>query len=687
MFCMKKLSFTLLMTLSFFSATAQIVEPIHWKIDLNKLNDKELKLVFIATIDDGWHLYDTDLPEGGPIPTSFTYEKKQGLSPVGKTASTTKPISKKDEIFNLVLSWYNKDATFVQRFTVSDPKSFLLKGSVRFMACNDESCLAPTSIDFEFNASDLAKLTGDATATTAKKLSQTAVVPVLGGIATTATEDANSVSVDSTGKTTEITEKKSDNSLWKPVISELKSFRQADGATGSHTSWWILFFSGFLGGLLALLTPCVWPIIPMTVSFFLKRNNEKKKAVREAILYGFSIVVIYLALGIGITLLFGASALNSLSTNAFFNLLFFALLVFFAISFFGAFEIVLPASWTNMIDKKADSTSGLLSIFFMAFTLVLVSFSCTGPIIGTLLVEAATTGAVTGPAIGMFGFSLALAIPFALFAVFPSMLQRLPKSGSWLQTFKVVLGFLELAFALKFLSVADMAYGWGILPRPVFLALWILLFGIMGLWLIFKAKKISVIRVISGIVSLTFAAWMVTGFLGAPLKSISAFAPPATAKESKLYNQQVHAKYMDYEAGMAYAATVGKPVLLDFSGFGCVNCRKMENSVWQDPEIKQILQEDYVLITLMVDDKTPLDSAYAVNENGRRTTLRTVGDRWSYLQRYKFGANAQPFYVLLTPEGLPIGPSYAYNEDVQAYSSFLRTGLKSFSARALRQLD
>jgi len=655
---------------------AQILEPIHWDIRLKPINNTEYQVVYHATIDEGWHLYNMDLPEGGPVSTSFEYEIKEGVSLNGKVKATSKPVTKKDEIFGMVLSWFVNDAIFIQNIKVADGKTFHLKGHVQFMACNDESCLPPSPFDFEFSTNDLVKKveTAGKSAESTTKPAENTSKPAETNITAATVQPLTAISTDTLKSTAELT----GNPLWKPLIGELNVLNSDKTSQKHGTSWWFLLLSGFLGGLLALLTPCVWPIIPMTVSFFLKRNKDRKKAVREALLYGLSIIVIYLILGIGITLLFGASALNSLSTNAFFNLLFFALLVVFAISFFGAFEIILPSSWTNKIDQKADSTSGLLSIFFMAFTLALVSFSCTGPIIGTLLVQAATTGSVAGPALGMFGFATALAIPFALFALFPNWLQRMPKSGGWLQTVKVVLGFLELAFALKFLSVADLAYGWGILSRQTFLILWIAIFGIMGLWLIFKVKKFSIVRLVFGLVSLAFAGWMVTGLMGAPLRSISAFAPPATSKDSKLYSQQVHAAFMDFEAGMAFASAQHKPVMIDFSGYGCVNCRKMENSVWQDPEVKSILINEYVLITLMVDDKTSLPKPLKIVENGKTRILRTIGDKWSYLQRYKFGANAQPFYVLLDNDANLLGPSRAYDEDTKAYIQFLNAGLKTY---------
>lgn len=472
---------------------------------------------------------------------------------------------------------------------------------------------------------------------------------------------------------------------WTPVIDNLKSFGDAT-VSASDTSWIYIFLAGLAGGLLALLTPCVWPMIPMTVSFFLKRNKSRRKAIGDALIYGASIIIIYVAMGLLITGIFGASALNDLSTNAVFNILFFALLVLFAVSFFGAFELVLPASWTNRMDSKADSTSGILSIFFMAFTLALVSFSCTGPIIGTLLVEAASQGKTIGPAVGMFGFALALAIPFALFAIFPNMLQNMPKSGGWLNSVKVVLGFLELALALKFLSVADLAYGWRLLDREVFLVLWIVIFVLLGFYLLGKIRfshdselhHVSVPRLFMAIVSLAFSVYMIPGLWGAPLKAVSAFAPPLYTQDFNLYKDEVHAVFEDYEAGMAYAKRVKKPVLIDFSGYGCVNCRKMEAAVWTDARVKKLLEEKYVLITLMVDDKTKLPEALTITENEKERQLKTIGDKWSYLQRSKFGANAQPFYVILDNEGRPLAPSYAFDEDASKYVRFLEDGLTRY---------
>jgi len=689
---MKKILLFSLFTLFQFTIQAQILEPIKWNIQLKDGAGSEMEIVFAANIDAGWHLYNMDLPQGGPVATSFHFEKKQGLELVGKTYSTSKVVRKKDEIFGMELSWFERKAVFVQKIKVTDAKKFRLGGYVEFMGCNDESCLPPTPEKFEFtssNISDKKLLSSDnqSLSTSERKEKKTSIDTTKAIPALQADLLVNG-STDSSAVQAAATNEFGANPMWTPVIDKLQAFGGEDSGRvlTEHASWWILFITGFLGGFLALLTPCVWPIIPMTVSFFLKRNKEKKKAVREALLYGMSIIVIYLLLGLGITVIFGASTLNSLSTNAVFNLLFFALLVLFAVSFFGAFELVLPSSWTNRMDRKADTTSGLVSIFFMAFTLALVSFSCTGPIIGTLLVQAASMNSIAGPAIGMFGFALALAIPFSFFAIFPNMLQNLPKSGGWLNTVKVVLGFLELAFALKFFSVADLAYGWRILDRETFLSIWIVLFALLGLYLLGKIRlphdsaleHVSVWRLFMAMASLAFAVYMIPGLWGAPLKSISAFAPPASTQDFNLYKNEVHAAFNDYDEGVAYAKKQGKPVMIDFSGYGCVNCRKMENSVWQDSRVKDMLEKDYVLITLMVDDKTPLPQSFDVHEFGKTRTIRTVGDKWSYLQRYKFGSNAQPFYVLLDNQGHPLAPSYAYNEDVDKYIRFLQSGLKMF---------
>ncbi|MDD3255687.1 MAG: cytochrome c biogenesis protein CcdA [Parabacteroides sp.] len=682
---MKRVFSTLLMSFMFLAVQAQIHTPVKWKIKLEDSGKPEKEIVFTAVADKGWHLYDMNLPAGGPVSTSITYETMKGAELVGKVVSSVAPTSVYDELFAMNLRWYSGTVTFTQKIKVTDAKAFKLAGELEFMACNDETCLPPERVEFSFNRKNITMT--DAGVVAGESDDQT----VADSLSLAQGTDSLSVSADGENagqlvNPTKIAEALSDNvDLWTPVIDELKAFGESP-LDGTDSSLLFIFLAGFAGGFIALLTPCVWPMIPMTVSFFLKRTKNKKKAIKDAVMYGVSIIVIYLALGLLITGIFGASALNDLSTNAVFNLLFFALLVLFAVSFFGAFEMVLPSSWTNKLDAKADSTSGILSIFFMAFTLALVSFSCTGPIIGTLLVQAASMGSIVAPAVGMFGFAFALAIPFSVFAIFPNMLQSMPKSGGWLNSVKVVLGFLELALALKFFSVADLAYGWRILDRETFLVLWIVIFAMLGFYLLGKIrfshdselKYVSVPRLFMAIVSLAFAVYMVPGLWGAPLKSISAFAPPLYTQDFNLYEDEVHAQFDDYEAGMAYAKKNNKPVMIDFSGYGCVNCRKMEASVWTNPGVKQIIENDYVLITLFVDDKTKLPEVIEIEEHGKTRKLKTVGDKWSYLQRSKFGANAQPFYVLLDNNGKPLSHSYAYDEDVNKYIQFLQGGLKNY---------
>lgn len=682
---MKRVFSTLLMSFMFLAVQAQIHTPVKWKIKLEDSGKPEKEIVFTAVADKGWHLYDMNLPAGGPVSTSITYETMKGAELVGKVVSSVAPTSVYDELFAMNLRWYSGTVTFTQKIKVTDAKAFKLAGELEFMACNDETCLPPERVEFSFNRKNITMT--DAGVVAGESDDQAAADSL------SLAQGTDSLSVSADGENagqlvnpTKIAEALSDNvDLWTPVIDELKAFGESP-LDGTDSSLIFIFLAGFAGGFIALLTPCVWPMIPMTVSFFLKRTKNKKKAIKDAVMYGVSIIVIYLALGLLITGIFGASALNDLSTNAVFNLLFFALLVLFAVSFFGAFEMVLPSSWTNKLDAKADSTSGILSIFFMAFTLALVSFSCTGPIIGTLLVQAASMGSIVAPAVGMFGFAFALAIPFSVFAIFPNMLQSMPKSGGWLNSVKVVLGFLELALALKFFSVADLAYGWRILDRETFLVLWIVIFAMLGFYLLGKIrfshdselKYVSVPRLFMAIVSLAFAVYMVPGLWGAPLKSISAFAPPLYTQDFNLYEDEVHAQFDDYEAGMAYAKKNNKPVMIDFSGYGCVNCRKMEASVWTNPGVKQIIENDYVLITLFVDDKTKLPEVIEIEEHGKTRKLKTVGDKWSYLQRSKFGANAQPFYVLLDNNGKPLSHSYAYDEDVNKYIQFLQGGLKNY---------
>ena len=666
---------------------AQVIrDAVTWSRSVEDKSPTEKVLVFTATVKDPWHLYGTELPKGGPTPTHLLVDKIEGAELVGGLTSTQKPIEKYDPNFEMTLRFFSGKVTFRQKIRITDPKKFAFVGAIRYMACNDEQCLPPANWEFTVQPKELGKL-GDAAAA---KLTEETPATTEATATSLGEPSADSVaSVDTLSVAPQDTAALASSDLWAPVIPELKAYgdkalNQAEG------SLWMLLVGGFLGGLVALVTPCVWPMIPMTVSFFLKRSSDRKKGIRDALLYGIGIIVIYVSLGLIVSAVFGSDALNNLATNAIFNVAFFILLVIFAISFFGAFELVLPASWTAKMDAKADSASGFISIFFMAFTLALVSFSCTGPIIGTLLVQAATSSSgMLAPAVGMLGFALALALPFTLFATFPNLLQSMPKSGGWMNSVKVVLAFIELALALKFLSIADLAYGWRILDREVFLSLWIVIAILLGLYLLGKIRfphdapqeKTPIPALFLAIIAFSFAVYMMPGLVGAPLRAISAFAPPLRTQDLNLYNGEVHAKFDDYDAGMAYARQVGKPVMIDFSGYGCVNCRKMEASVWIDPNVKHMLEEDYVLITLMVDEKAPLKEPIEIIENGEKVKLRTVGDKWSYFQRMKFGANAQPFYVLLDHQGKPLAPSYAFNEDVSAYLNFLKSGLSEFDKR------
>ena len=662
----------ILATLFFLPALAQIQEPARFKSEWKIISDKEAEIVFEGTIDDGWHVYSTDLEEGGPISATFNVDEITGAELMGKLEAKGKEIDVNDPVFGMQVRYFEKKVTFIQKVRLTE-KTYKIAGYLEYGACNDENCLPPTKVDFQISGET--NLTNNAKTKTAA-----AAKPDESSRQTT----EHTASADTLQTGLEENTNTGSADYWQPVIKELQQYGETTNS--SSYSWLTIFFTGFIGGLLALFTPCVWPIIPMTVSFFLKRSNNRRKGIRDAWIYGASIVVIYVALGLAVTLIYGANKLNELSTNAFFNLFFCLLLVIFAASFFGAFEITLPSKWSNAVDSKAEKTAGLLSIFLMAFTLALVSFSCTGPIIGFLLVEVSTTGSILAPAIGMLGFAIALALPFTLFALFPSWLKSMPKSGGWMNAIKVCLGFLELAFALKFLSVADLAYGWGILDRETFLALWIVIFALLGMYLLGKLKfphddnstKVSVPRFFLALFSLSFAVYMLPGLWGAPLKAISAFAPPMQTQDFNLYNNEVHAQFYDFEEGMEYARKNKKPVMIDFTGYGCVNCRKMELAVWTDYRVSDMLRNDYVLITLYTDDKEKLPEPIRITENGQERTLRTVGDKWSYLQRVKFGANAQPFYVLLDNEGKPLNKSYAYDEDVNKYIEFLQTGLKNF---------
>lgn len=625
-----------------------IKTPITWDNSFEMVSDTEAVASFTATIDNGWHLYSTQLPDGGPSPTVVVWDKISGLEPTGDLTPDHAPIEKVDEMFELTLSWWEQKVTLTQHFKVTDPSTVHLEGYVEYSSCNDETCIPPTKEPFTFS--------GNASAATTDNASE---------------QDATNAQLSAASELP---------ATWTPV--------DTSGAEDSQSgSLWYIFLGGFLGGLLALLTPCVWPMIPLTVSFFLKKSGSRAKSILNASVYGLSIIIIYLLLGLIITLAFGASALNELSTNAVFNVFFFLMLVVFAISFFGAFDITLPSSWSNHIDSRAGNTTGFLSIFFMAFTLTLVSFSCTGPIIGTLLVEAATMGNMTGPAVGMFGFALALAIPFSLFSLFPSMLKEMPKSGGWLNSVKVVLGFIELALSLKFLSVADLTYHWHILDREVFVSLWIVIFFLLGIYLLGKlrfshdseTKTIGTFRFFLAMISLAFSVYLLPGLWGAPLKAISAFAPPLTTQDFNLYEGGKFIEFDNYDEALSYADEHSMPVFVDFSGFGCTNCRKMETAVFENSEVEKLIQENFVMVKLMVDDRKPLAQPMNVVENGKKLTLTTVGERWSYLQRYKFAANSQPYYVVVNSKGDMLSGPYSYNEDIEKFLNFLQKGVDEFN--------
>lgn len=683
---MRKTVTTLLVFLLFAWSTG--FGQVSFSVKYERVSSNLVDIVFTGKADAGWHIYSTDIADGGPTRAEFGIDKIQGAKLIGSLQPGMGVKSGYDDIFEMQVSYFEGQATFTQRVELIE-KDYELKGYLRYGACNDENCLPPTSVDCELSGSD-GPVPKESDLSSLQ--SQKEEISEISEESEEVNNEASFLKEDSPIEVSKSSEDDSVQQWWMPVIEELKAYGGEGNVAGR--ALYYVFFLGFLGGLVALFTPCVWPVIPMTVSFFLKRSSNRKRGVRDAITYGISIVVIYVALGLIITTLFGASALNDLSTNAGFNIFFCLLLLVFAASFFGGFEITLPSSWGSAVDSKAERTTGLLSIFLMAFTLSLVSFSCTGPIIGFLLVEVSTSGtSILGPTVGMLGFAVALALPFTLFALFPTWLKRVPKSGGWMNVVKVTLGFLELAFALKFLSVADLAYGWHILDRETFLALWIVIFALLGIYLLGYLKfphddpderGTSVPRFFLALISLAFAVYMVPGLWGSPLKAVSAFAPPLSTQDFNLDQVKIEAAFKDYEAGMAYAKQRGKPVLIDFTGHGCVNCRKMELAVWHDPKVRDLLTKDYVLISLYVDEKTPLSEVLEVEENGSMTTLRTVGDKWSYLQRSKFGANAQPFYVLLDNEGHPLGPSYSYDESVDDYVSFLRAGLEKYEQHRLK---
>ena len=676
---MKKIAlrlFSIGILLFLVSVTLNAQNPISWDFKLSDAGNGEVNILATATVEQGWYMYDTNIPEGGPNPTMIEFDEIRGAVAVGDFKSVDKEAKVKfDEIFQMEIGSFTNSVTFAQRLKVTDKSAFSVIGNVRAQACNDQTCTPPLPVEFSFSGSNLPAslvVTGSAT-------------DVIPGTDTAAlTEVVSAAQTDSNLSNSTLAPVNSDV-LWTPVIEELKSL--SDGDDLADASLVSIFLKGLIWGFAALLTPCVWPMIPITVSFFLNRNKKsRKKAIQDASVYGLSIIVIYVTLGLIITAIFGASALNNLATSPVFNLIFFALLITFAFSFMGAFEMVLPASWTNKMDSKVDSSKGWLSLFFMAFTLALVSFSCTGPIIGWLLVDAATHGNFMAPTVGMFGFALALSIPFTLFAIFPSWLKTLPKSGSWLNTVKVVLGFIVLAVSLKFLSVADLSSGWGILDRDIFLALWIVLFVVLGIYLLGKIKlkgdsemkHVSLTRLVLAMLSFAFAIYMVPGLWGAPLKPLSAIAPPLSTLDFNLNGESKGLVFDDYETGMAYAAREGKPVLLEFGGHGCVNCHKMDATVLAEDRVKNLIEEEFVFIVLMVDERTKLPEILEVDDAGKTTRLRTVGDKWSYLQRHKFGIQSQPYYVVLDHQGKPLSPAHAYDESVDNYVEFLQTGLRNF---------
>ncbi len=693
---MKKNLTVVLLLMVALLANAQILNPVKFTSQLRSNGTAEGEIVFSGNIEKGWHVYSTGLGNDGPISATFNPEKLEGAELVGKLMPRGHEISNFDKLFGMKLRYFEGSVQFVQKVRFTKPE-YKIKGYLEYGACNDETCLPPTSVDFSAAGKSPGVAAGTSGAPVAVKEKLMPDGSVAGeaaaaaaGIMEQAGDSTQVAAADTASQAAAAQPADFKSKLWQPVVSQLQAF--GGGNDIANRSLLYIFLMGFVGGLLALVMPCIWPIIPMTVSFFLKRaKDDRRRGIRDAVTYGISIVVIYLGLGLLVTAIFGPSTLNALSTNAVFNIFLFLLLVVFAVSFFGWFEIKLPDSWANKVDTKATNATGLVSIFLMAFTLVLVSFSCTAPIIGLLLVETVTSGNWVGPAVGMFGFALALAVPFTLFALFPTLMKKSPKSGSWMNQIKVVLGFVELAFALKFLSVADLAYGWHILDRETFLSLWIVIFAALGAylvgWLKFRSdetggeisRPMPVPAIMLGLCSLAFAVYMVPGLWGAPCKAVSAFAPPISTQDFNLNTKTVEAPYRNYEAGMAAAKAQGKPVLIDFTGFGCVNCRKMEAAVWTDPAVADKLTKEYVLISLFVDDKTRLPEPIEVEENGRKRTLRTMGDKWSYLQSHKFGANAQPFYVPVDNDGNPLSAAYGYKEDVKSYLNFLEKALKQYA--------
>lgn len=652
---------------------SQVLEPAKWSTSTEKISDTEYDLIVHATIDDTWHLYSQNVPEDGPIPTTFTFETSKNFELVGKV-SEEEGKTVYDPVFDMQIKFFEKKAEFRQRIKVLNQELSIVKGEVEFMVCDDERCLAPTYIDLNFDLTNSNPIA-------------TNIIPTT----TTSDEDGINFQVP--------------DSLSTDKVSTTTDRKQTEeGSKGLFT----IFFIAFISGFAALLTPCVFPMIPMTVSYFTKQSKSRAAGIKNAIIYAISIIVIYVLLGTAVTAIFGADALNALATNVWFNIIFFLLLLVFAFSFLGAFEIVLPNKWVNRVDRQADR-GGMIGIFFMALALAIVSFSCTGPIVGTLLVEAASKGGIA-PIVGMLGFSLAIALPFALFAAFPGWLNSLPKSGGWLNTVKVVLGFLELALAFKFLSQADLVLQLHILEREVFIAIWIAVFGALAFYLFGKIKlphdspltHISVGRLSLGLLVLAFTIYMIPGLWGAPLNLISAFPPPLDYAESPygvgnskvgggmigseelpegahlLAPHQILA-FNDYEKGLAYAKKVGKPVMIDFTGWACVNCRKMEQNVWVDDQVLNSLKNEIVLISLYVDDKRKLEDEDIVDSQLRPgKQLKYIGQKWSEFQTIRYKTNTQPFYVLMDHEENNLIEPVGYTPDADEYYAWMRKGIDSF---------
>lgn len=633
----QRIGIVLLLLLTWGGLQAQVLQPVNWVFSIETISSDKVAVKAKATIDKPWHLYSTKIPDGGPIPTSINFEASESYKPVGELKQSKDPDLVFDEAFQMELGYFSNEVTFTQEFEIDEDNPTAISGHVEFMACDDGRCLPPDTVDFTL-------------------------------------EMPQSNSTENTG------------------------------------GYWGIFWLALLGGLTALLTPCVFPMIPLTVSFFLRNADNKAKALRDGFTYGLTIIVAYVVLGLLISIIFGASALNSLATSPIFNMVFFAILLFFAASFFGAFELTMPSKWSNKLDSKADQAGGLLGVILMGLTFVLVSFSCTGPIVGTLLVEAATGGDIFSPAIGMLGFGIALAIPFTLFAIFPTAMKSLPKSGGWMNAVKVVLGFLVLAFSLKFLSIADAVGQWGLLDREVFLVLWIAIFALMGLYLIGKIKfahdsdlpYLSVPRLFISIGVFAFVIYLIPGLWGAPLKAIGGFLPSAETQDFDLSRRTHNAtaisttssdftgssvkegayglmKYTDYDEGIKMAKSLNKPVFLDFTGLGCANCKTMENKVWSDSRVQEILANEYLIIALYVDDRTslPKEEQYVSETTGKK--VRTVGNKWTDFQISKYNTNSQPFYVLMDADEKPLTKTRGFDTDVEAYVQWLKKGVENFT--------